>query len=150
MPQIGEVNETASWAPCVVTPEQYDDGRRSDGAMLPIKQLMRAVLEDALRCWELCGAPRTGQRRVRFAEIETWIFERSSDGPFAFTTICETLGIAPGPLRKALCEWRQQQLSGTRSRILWKRSYMGRSGRIRLTVEHRRTRRLCSSASSTG
>ena len=150
MPQIEEINETAFMASCVLTPEQYYDGRRSDGAMLPIKQLMRAVLEDALRCWELCATARNGTRRIRFTEIEAWIFEGSSDGPFAFTTICETLGIEPGPLRKALCEQRQQQLSGTRSRIRWKRSYMGRSGRIRLTVKHRRTRRLSSSARSTG
>src|SRR5215469_10752752 len=135
MLQVKNVDDTAFVAPYALTPAQYYDGRRSDGAMLPIKQLMRAVLEDALRCWELCATARSVQRRIRFTEAEEWIFERSPDGPFAFTTVCETLGIEPGPLRKALCEWRQQQLKGMRPGILWKRSYMGRSGRNRLTVK---------------
>ena len=40
------------FVPDVITPEQYYDTRRDDSANAPVRRLMMAVLEDALRCFQ--------------------------------------------------------------------------------------------------
>jgi len=41
---------TSLFVPSILTPDQFYDARRDDSAMRPIKRLMLAILEDALRC----------------------------------------------------------------------------------------------------
>jgi hypothetical protein len=100
--QIEDAHDTAAMMPYVITPEQYYDRRRGDGAMLSIKQLMRAVLTDALRCWELFATAPTERRHMRFAETEAWFFESAADGPFAFATIAKRSELSPVPCAR-LC-----------------------------------------------
>ena len=70
------------------------------------KQLMLAVLVDALQCLQTGVRSRTAtQQRRSLAEAEVgWISDRKAQGPFAFETVCETLGINPDWLRESLRE----------------------------------------------
>jgi hypothetical protein len=100
-------------APDILTPVQWYAGmRRENPRFHGTKQLMLAVLVDALQC--LCtGVPgRIAIRRRPRAEAEAWIADRKGQGPFAFETICETLEINPDWLRESLRGWRKQRLSG--------------------------------------
>jgi hypothetical protein len=125
--------------PDALTPQQFYDGRRADSAViLPIKRLMLAVLEDAMRCYQGYFNARTATHRRLFAEAEAWVWDRKADGPFAFDTICETLGINTECMRNSLREWRIQQLNGTAPPRLARRSPVTREGRISSPFTRRR------------
>ncbi len=88
-----------------------------------IKALMLAVLQDAIICYQ----SRHGPERIRAA---AWLFDRRADGPFAFESVCLTLGINPAYLRRGLLRW--QLLNGPQSRLLTRRfSSTGRRGATR-------------------
>src|SRR5262245_21767641 len=57
--------------------------------------LMLAVLEDGIRSY-LSPIDRTRQ------EAETWIESRRQDQLFCFHTVCQTLGLEPNAVRRAL------------------------------------------------
>ena len=92
------------------------------------KQLMLAVLVDALRCL---------QKHRRVAEVEAWIAARGDEEPFAFETICDALGIDADYLRNGLSKWHCQQLNGTDPRRTVKRESFKRQGPIKLSVRRR-------------
>src|SRR5262245_845907 len=62
---------------------------------LGIRALMLAVLDDALRAY--LGT----EQRCR-EEAEIWIADRRGRGVFSFNTVCETLGLEPAAVRRAL------------------------------------------------
>jgi hypothetical protein len=118
------------FVPDVLTPEQFYDSRRDDSSIRPVKKLMMAILEDALRCFQNNADAKTGSRKRLFNEAEAWLCGEGGEGPFSFETVCETLGIEPKFLRAGLKEWRNQQLAGVATRRLARRSPVVRSGRI--------------------
>ena len=125
--------------PDALTPGQYYDGIRADDSCArPIKRLMLAVLEDAMRCYQTCANSRNRAQRRLFVEAEAWLMDRKADGPFAFETVCETLGINPSCLREGLRRWRLQQLDGLNPRRLARRSPVTRVGRISAPLKRRR------------
>ena len=128
--------------PDALTPGQYYDGMRADDACVrPIKRLMLAVLEDAMRCYQTYAASRSSAQRRLFVEAEAWLMDRRADGAFAFITVCETLGIDPNCLREGLRRWRVEQLDGLNPRRLARRSPVTRIGRISAPLKRRRRKR---------
>jgi hypothetical protein len=101
-------------APDLLMPVQWYAGIRGENPRFHgTKQLMLAVLVDALQCLRTrAPGERIAIQRRSLAEAEAWIADRKGQGPFAFETICETLGINPDWLRESLREWRRQRLSG--------------------------------------
>ncbi len=131
--------------PDALTPEQYYEGIRADDASVrPIKRLMLAVLEDAMRCYQAYANSRSPSQRRLFVEAEAWLMNRRTDGPFTCETVCETLGIEPSCLRNGLRRWRMRALDGLNPRRLARRSPVTRTGRI--SVPLRRRRRKASQA----
>ena len=125
--------------PDALTPGQYYDGIRSDDASArPIKRLMLAVLEDAMRCYQAYAGARSCAQRRLFVEAEAWFMDRKADGAFAFETVCETLGIEPSCLRQGLRRWRLQQLDGMNPLRLARRSPVTGVGRISAPLKRRR------------
>jgi hypothetical protein len=125
--------------PDALTPGQYYDGMRADDACVrPIKRLMLAVLEDAMRCYQTYASSRSPAQRRLFVEAEAWLMDRKADGHFAFETVCETLGIDPSCLREGLRRWRLQQLDGLNPRRLARRAPVTRVGRISAPLKRRR------------
>ena len=118
------------FVPDVLTPEQFYDSRRDDSTIRPVKKLMMAILEDALRCFQNNADAKGGPRKRLFNEAEQWLIGEGGEGPFSFETVCETLGIEPQFLRRGLRDWRTQQLAGVSTRRLARRSPVVRSGRI--------------------
>ena len=117
--------------PDILTPGQYYDGIRADsGCARPVRRLMLAVLADAIRCYQTYANPRNRAQRRLFVEAEAWLMDSKADGPFAFETVCETLDMDPSCLREGLRRWRLQELDGTNTRRLTRRSPVTGVGRI--------------------
>jgi hypothetical protein len=90
-----------------VPPEQFYGPRPSLADRLPEAALMRAVLADALACFQK-GLVYQGRRVQRLArEAVEWLFSDDARWPFSFVSICAVLGPEPAYLRRGLRRWRQ-------------------------------------------
>ncbi len=90
-----------------VLPEQFYGLPTGPAGRRPEAELMRAVLEDALRCFQQ-GLLRQGRRVRRLArESEEWVFSDTPDWPFSFVSICAVLGLEPEYIRRGLKRWGQ-------------------------------------------
>jgi hypothetical protein len=139
------------FAPSILTPEQFYDERRDDSAMRPIKRLMLAVLEDALRCLQKHADAKSGARRMMYWEAEQWLCSERGNALFSFTMVCETLGIEADYLRSGLLQWRRMTPRGELGQRVARRSPVVRNGSIitegtghtrRVRSRRRRDRRL--------
>ena len=108
--------------PDVLTPVQYYGVRTQHPGTPAMKRLILTVLEDALRCIQTYTESPNPVHRKAFGEAETWILDRKAQGPFAFVSICEALGIQPDHLREGIRQWRVQLSEGRDSRRLQRRS----------------------------
>ncbi|MGO9451167.1 MAG: hypothetical protein ACLQDV_09025 [Candidatus Binataceae bacterium] len=69
----------------------------------PERNLMLAVLEDAIRCFlGYQEGDYTARNRLLFADAREWINSPSHHSIFAFRNLCETIGINPDRLRREL------------------------------------------------
>jgi hypothetical protein len=118
------------FAPLILTPEQYYDDRCNDSALRPIKRLMLAILEDALRCLHKHADAKNGARRRMYREAEQWLCWESTDALFSFGTVCETLGIDPDYLRSGLRQWREKQSADESEHRVGRRSPVMRNASI--------------------
>ncbi len=90
-----------------VLPEQFS--RPQNGADIRGGEaaLMRAVLDDALTCFQKQFVTQ-GRRAQRLAtEAEEWFFSDDPHWPFSFVNICAVLGLDPEYLRQGLAQWHQ-------------------------------------------
>jgi hypothetical protein len=97
-----------------------------------VKALMLAVLEEAIRNY-LGGQPRLHR------DAAYWIACPGHGSPFAFATVCETLGLEPGAVRNALHRLREkdasfrQQIGRSRPNVRNGRRLLTRKSRPRPT-----------------
>jgi hypothetical protein len=94
----------------------------------PERELMLAVLEEALADYQRCFSARDKKARKRFAEAETWIVDMDSEWIFSFINCCEVLGVEPDCLRQELLRWKQ----GKRARRLSARAIQRRKNQLQL------------------
>ena len=73
---------------------------------------MRAVLEDAIGCFQkqMVSSGRRTQRLAR--EAEEWFFTDDHHWPFSFVNICAVLGLDPEYIRMGLKRWCQRPPTG--------------------------------------
>jgi hypothetical protein len=88
-----------------VLPEQMWADPVNTQAGRPEAVLMRAVLEDAIICFQhqFYIPGRRSQRLAR--EAEAWFFNDDTHWPFAFVNICTVLGFNPEYIRAGLRNW---------------------------------------------
>ena len=99
------------FAPEIVLPDQLHQGYRRDSYLSGEKALMLAVLEDGIRCFqEHLTNPRSNPRLLS-KQAEEWIRAIDYEWPFSFNNVCETLGIDPSALRRALLSWKAARLA---------------------------------------
>jgi hypothetical protein len=71
----------------------------------PEATLMRAVLEEALACFQYqFYARRPGSKQLA-RDAEEWFFSDATSWPFAFVNICEVLHLDPEYIRRGLRRW---------------------------------------------
>src|SRR5271167_3159068 len=102
--------------PDIMLPSQHFGSRTKH--LEPEKQLMFAVLTDAIRCFRMSSAGGQGPRRRLFADAEWWLFRAEGNGPFCVENICDALEIDPRRLRRGVLDWRDRELAGEASRMI--------------------------------
>jgi len=74
------------------------------------KELMMAVLQDAVECFQTYILAIKQREKRLFQEAEDWILEKNSDWFFSFDNICETLQLHPDYIRQGLFCWKEAKL----------------------------------------
>ena len=94
---------TASGLATGTTRRRLGVGKMGDGPQRgePERALMRAVLEDAIRC--LVGEGRPLARRVRLAaQARKWVTTPDARWPYSFDNVCYALNLVPESVRRRL------------------------------------------------
>ena len=77
----------------------------------PEQNLMLAVLDDAVSCFQKYFAARDKKGTSLFHEAEEWILQQGkSNWLYSFNNICEALDLNPGCIREGLLHWKDQRL----------------------------------------
>jgi hypothetical protein len=82
----------------------------------PEAALMRAVLDDALTCFERPGKPIRRWVQREAWEAEAWIFRDDAHGLFSFVSVCAVLGLEPASIRQELLRRRRSPRARRRAR----------------------------------
>ena len=77
----------------------------------PEKALLLAVLEDGVRLFA-----ETGKKRVLLDEAREWLFTDGFEHVFSFSSVCSSLGIDPGYVRRGLARWEEHTRAATRKK----------------------------------
>jgi hypothetical protein len=94
----------------ILAAEDFDRIYRSR-PLSPERELIAAVLEEALIDYQRYLSARDGKGMKRFAEAEAWILEKDAEWIFSFINCCDVLGIDPDYLRQGLVRWKRAKLS---------------------------------------
>ncbi|HVO27943.1 MAG TPA: hypothetical protein VMW56_30405 [Candidatus Margulisiibacteriota bacterium] len=101
--------------PDALLPAQFFDTVRSPSKKGEF-QLLMAVLQDAIKCFQTYALAGDRHGRRLFREAETWIMgdaekEWSSDATvfLSFEYVCDVLSLDSSAVRSTLAEWYQQQ-----------------------------------------
>ena len=74
------------------------------------RQLMLAVLEDAVACWFRYRHLHTKRDRRLFRETHNWFWSNDKSWLYAFENICTHLDLDPDCIRRGLCYARPRRL----------------------------------------
>ncbi len=102
---MGRDFQPAFFTGVAVMPEQFYDHSFTSHTGRPEILLMRAVLEEALKCFQYQFYPCSTKTQRLAHEAELWFFSDATDWPFTFVNICEALHLEPTYIRRGLCNW---------------------------------------------
>ena len=74
---------------------------------------MLAVLQDAVECFQQHALSECPWEKRIFEEAQRWILAKNSDWVFSFESICETLKLDSGYIRRGLRLWKQAKQKTT-------------------------------------
>ena len=95
--------------PDVLLTESYQEASDRKTYLEPEKNLMLAVLEDAVFCFQKNVRAKTQKGKALFREAEEWFMSpQDSRSSFSFEAICETLSIDAHYLREGLKNWKSK------------------------------------------
>ena len=94
--------DSGLFQPDVILPSQLLSEFR---CLMPEKRLMAAIVDDAVNCFLKYRFATHPRGRRLFREAEEWIMDGDRGWAFSFQSICDTLGLDAGCLRKGLRQW---------------------------------------------
>lgn len=80
---------------------------RARAVVEPERNLLLAVLTDAIVRYQALACTSDIGRRRDLGEAERWLLSNDRQWPYSFVNVCEALGIEPTSLRGALASWRE-------------------------------------------
>ena len=89
----------------LLLPVQYAALVRGDRPLAPEHRLLWAVLEDAVRCWQVHERRRSSRDRRLFRDVTEWFASDDDGSPFSFIAICQLFDLDPSYLRGGLQRW---------------------------------------------
>jgi hypothetical protein len=100
--------------PDALLSEEYFGNYRRRVPLEPEKALMLAVLEDGVRSFQENLFAETGKKRALFVEAREWLFNDGFEHVFSFSSVCSSLGLSPGYIRRGLKRWEEQTREATK------------------------------------
>ncbi|HEY2386339.1 MAG TPA: hypothetical protein VGK30_05215 [Candidatus Binatia bacterium] len=97
---------------------------RARSTVEPERNLLLAVLTDAIIRYQALAGVSEGARKRDLGEAERWLFSNDRRWPYSFVNVCEALEIAPSALRRQLVSWRAAQAARRRNRGSARRSLL--------------------------
>ena len=88
------------WEPAILLPTQLLP--RANPAHSPEMRLVAAILEDAWYCATRQVRARSRRARREFTEAYQWFCDERRDWPFAFSNVCDLLGLDAAVVRRQL------------------------------------------------
>jgi len=79
----------------LINPPTASASQSSSSWLRGTRGLMLAVLQNGIHAY------LNGNERARW-EVDSWMRQKTSESPFSFTVVCETLGLEPGCVRATL------------------------------------------------
>jgi hypothetical protein len=95
--------------PDVLASYEYMDNHRRKTHLEPEKNLMFAILEDAVRCYRAYAFAKSVPLKRLYIDAERWIWRNDWEWSFSYRNICEVLGFDPFCLRRGLLRWKEAQ-----------------------------------------
>ncbi|OGF51961.1 hypothetical protein A3I27_02990 [Candidatus Giovannonibacteria bacterium RIFCSPLOWO2_02_FULL_43_11b] len=85
--------------------------KRKSRVLGPEKELMLAILEDAVHCFQKYIFAKYSKERAWFNDAEAWLMlmDDSDRDLFSFVNICNALELDPSYLRQGLIKWKSRQ-----------------------------------------
>lgn len=84
----------------------YLESIRRSRFLEPEKELMLAVLADAVECFGRHSGSRDVVRMRIFQEAQDWLFSDDEKEPFSFLNLCDALELDPGYIRRGVLNWK--------------------------------------------
>lgn len=79
----------------------FGDQRRRSGASAE-RDLMFAILADAVDCYSKYATARDGRSMRLFSDARDWLFCDGDEQPFSFVNVCDGLGLDPSYIRRGV------------------------------------------------
>lgn len=95
---VNAYNVASICEPTIILPSQWWERSRAPAS--PETRLVAAVLENAIDCIIKNTDARRGPRFKDFTEACNWVLEDRPDWPFAFSNVCDVLGLDPTAVRE--------------------------------------------------
>jgi hypothetical protein len=102
--------------PDTLMSDEYFANCRRKIPLEPEKTLLLAVLEDGVRTFQDNIFAETGKKRVLLDEAREWLFTDGFEHVFSFNSVCTSLGIDPGYIRRGLKRWEENTRAATRKK----------------------------------
>ena len=106
-----EISEFCPFQPDTLVSAEFCDAVQKRSRLLPEHALMRAVLDDAVCCFQKCLSARDKAGKKMFREVEEWILEENSEWIFCFENVCDVLGLDPQYIRRGLLRWKERRIA---------------------------------------
>jgi hypothetical protein len=103
-----EEKALAVFQPDILITAQYLSTYRRRFHLEPEQELMLAVLQDAVVCFQDNVTAVTPRKRALFREAEDWILNDDKSYLCSFDNICESVGLNPAYLRRGLMRWKEE------------------------------------------
>jgi len=90
---------------------QYFETLRRKANSEPEKNLMLAILEEAVDCFQKYIFARDAKGKTIFVAAEQWLMEKNGNWIFPFDNVCDALGFNPSYVRQGLMRWKEMKLA---------------------------------------
>lgn len=94
--------------PDTLMSDEYFANYRRRIPLEPEKALLLAVLEDGVRSFQDNIFAESGKKRALLDEAREWLFTDGFEHVFSFNSVCSSLGLSPGYIRRGLKRWEEQ------------------------------------------